>query len=272
MVNYIMATTSESNNSEILNSIHTLQISEQELIDSLATTPNMTAKQQESIIDKINSISKMRGDLYKTLSGTNVFFQNALENSSDTLKEQTYAIEVIETELNQSKQQLRNLEDTKNNKIRMIEINSYYGQQYMEHTQIMKIVVFVLILIAVLSILKKKEIISGRLYSGLIAALIAISVIFFLAKRWISLLMRDKTNYQSYDWNFNAASAPKPPSSGDTPPDPWINPGPFGTCIGSNCCSVDQGQVYDSETDKCVNSLETTTNADTTTTNSNTNA
>ena len=246
----------QENSHELLSNIQSLQLVEQDLVNSLDSNPNMTPKQQEVIIEKINNISKMRINLYNTLGGVNTFFQDALKNSSGTLKEQTAAIELIENDLNQAKQKLSMLEDDKNNKIRLVEINTYYGQKYIEHTQLMKLVIVMLIVIIILTILSKKGIITTRLYSGLVVAVVAIGVIFFLAKRWVSIFMRDNMNYQKYEWNFNAADAPKPSTGEST--DPWI--GSFGTCVGSNCCYT--GQTYDSNINKCVTNTSVATTSD----------
>jgi hypothetical protein len=252
----------QENSHELLSNIQSLQLVEQDLVNSLDSNPNMTSAQQALIIEKINNISKMRINLYNTLGGVNTFFQDALKNSSGTLKEQTAAIELIENDLNQAKQKLTTLEDDKNNKIRLIEINTYYGQKYMEHTQLMKLVIVMLVLIIILTILSKKGIISTRMYSGLVAAVVAIGIIFFLVKRWVSIFMRDNMNYQKYDWYFNAADAPKPPTTEST--DPWLTVGPYGTCIGSSCCYT--GQTYDESINKCVTNTSDTTSTATATT------
>ena len=132
------------NNQEILNDIQSLQGIEQNLFNSLEN-PNLTSEEQESTINKINRISEMRINLYKTLTGVNSFFQQALTSSRGTLTEQTAAIGVIEDELNQAKKRLRELEQEKNNKIRLVEINNYYSQQYEEYSNLMKLVIFILI-------------------------------------------------------------------------------------------------------------------------------
>jgi hypothetical protein len=55
------------------------------------------------------------GDLYKTLGGVNGFFNDALSSSLGTLKEQTVAIGIVESELNKAKKRLEILEEEKNN-------------------------------------------------------------------------------------------------------------------------------------------------------------
>ena len=122
------------NNEQILNDIQYLQRMEQQLFRSLETNTNLTPQQQQKIVEKMNQISNMRVNLYQTLSGVNNFFGSALSSSIGTLKEQSVAIGIVENELNRAKKRLAALELEKNNKIRLVEINEYYGEKYAEHT------------------------------------------------------------------------------------------------------------------------------------------
>ena len=134
----------EENNSQILNDIQSLQTLEQELFNNLENQPDLTSEQQEQIVTKINNISNMRVNLYQTLGGVNDFFKTSLSNSTNTLVEQTKAIEIVEQELNKAKRRLELLEEEKNNKIRLVEINNYYGQKYSEHSDLMKNIIYIL--------------------------------------------------------------------------------------------------------------------------------
>ena len=104
----------------------------------------------------MNQLSNMRINLYQTLSGVNNYYQNALTSSQGTLKDQTTAIYIVESELNQSKRRLELLNMEKNNKIRLVEINNYYGQKYAEHSDLMKNIIYILIPVLILSLLKNK--------------------------------------------------------------------------------------------------------------------
>lgn len=238
----------QESNTQILADIQSLQNIEQDLFNSLEQTTNLTTQQQEEIIKKINDISKMRINLYQTLNNVNNFFQSALSNSKGTLTEQTSAIDIVEQELNTSKKRLKALEEEKNNKIRLVEINDYYGQKYAEHSDLMKIIIAMLLPILILAILFNKGILPSAVYYIL---LIIISIIgsIFLVKRFLSIINRDSMNYQEYAWHFNPGNAPKASTSDLT--DPWAsNKGPSLTCIGDACCS--DGLVYDSTLNQCT--------------------
>lgn len=235
------------NNEQILNDIQSLQEMEKTLLNSLEANANtLTSEEQEKIIEKMNRISDMRINLYQTLSGVNNFFQGALSSSIGTLQQQTTAIGIIEDELNQSKKRLEVLENEKLNKIRLVEINDYYGEKYAEHSELMKIIIFTLVPVIILAILNNKGILPEKIYYIL---LIIVSVIgsVFLWRRFTSIIMRDNMNYQEYNFGFDPNSAPSSTSADQT--DPWASSN-LGTCIGQNCCS--DGQIWDDNLNQCI--------------------
>ena len=234
------------NNEQILSDIQSLQKMEQQLFNNLETNTNLTSQQQQQIVEKMNQLSNMLINLYQTLSGVNNFFQNALSSSIGTLREQTVAIGIVENELNRAKKRLDLLEYEKNNKIRLVEINDYYGDKYAEHSQLMKIIIFTLIPVIILAILNNKGILPNTFYYVLLIIITIIGAYFFWRKI-ASILMRDNMNYQEYNWNFNSNNAP---SGSPSSTDPWLSLNMPGTCVGQYCCS--DGQTWDSSLNQCV--------------------
>lgn len=232
------------NNEDILNDIEYLQTIETDYFNQLANT-SLTTEQKNGIIQKINDISTMRINLYKTLGELNNFYLNSLDNSRGALSEQIQSVGIVENELNNTKQTLQDLEESKNNTIRLIEINQYYGDKYQEHTSIVKILIFMLIPILILTILYRYSLLPEVIYYVLLAIVSFIGLYFFFNKL-VSLLYRDSMNYQEYDWNFNPAAAPKVNTNSK---DSWKIPGISGTCVGEYCC--DSGTVWNSTSAKC---------------------
>lgn len=239
----------QENNEQILNDIQSLQQMEQQLFSSLESNPNLTTAQQQQIIEKMNQLSNMRVNLYKTLSGVNNYFENALTSSIGSLKEQVVAIDIIESELNRSKKRLELLEEEKNNKIRLVEINSYFGDKYAEHSQLMKIIIFTLIPVIILALLNNKGILPNTVYYILLIIISFIGAYFFW-RRFASIIMRDNMNYQEYNWYFNPKSTGSSSTSSTTSIDPWDNGLKWATCIGDACCS--SGLTYDANVNQCV--------------------
>ena len=236
----------QQTNEQILNDIQTLQTMEQQLFSNLENNPSLTTQQQQQIIEKMNQLSNMRINLYQTLSGVNNYYEKALYSSQGTLKEQTAAIYIVESELNTAKRRLDALSTEKNNKIRLVEINNYYGDKYVEHGNLMKIIIFMLVPIIILAILNNNGILPNAIYYILIIIIAAIGGYHFWM-RLGSIITRDNMNYQTYDWYFDPSTAPTGSSDGS---DPWNTGLSVGTCIGDSCCSV--GQMYDNTLNQCV--------------------
>jgi hypothetical protein len=246
----------QENNQEILNDIQSLQNVEQELFNNLESNTNLSPEEQNQIIQKINGISNMRINLYQTLGGVNNFFQNALVSSRGTLQEQKYAIEIIENELNKSKRRLHALEQEKNNKIRLIEINKYYGEKYSEHSNLMKTIIFILIPVIILTIIKNKGYLPIKIYYILIVIISIIGAYFFWIQ-FFSIIRRDNMNYDTYNWYFDPNTAPKNTEDTETSKiDPWLSKR-TNVCYGDTCCS--EGQIYDKTLNICVTSKCPTT-------------
>ena len=238
----------QQNNEQILNDIQSLQQIEQQLFNSLETNPNLTVEQQQKIIEKMNQLSNMRINLYKTLSSVNNYFENTLNSSVGTLQQQLLAIEIVENELNKAKKRLEILEEEKNNKIRLVEINNYYGDKYAEHSQLMKIIIFILIPIIFFAFLNNKGLLPNNIYY-IIVIIISLIGAYFFWKRYASIIMRDNMNYQEYNWPFNPNNV-STGSTSSTTSDPWATNVNLGTCVGDYCCA--EGTTYDTTLNQCV--------------------
>jgi len=238
-------------NEEILKDIKSLQNIEQDLFKTLETNPFITAEEQKQVLKKINSISQMRLDLYQTLGDVNSLYKNTLVNSRETLRQETFAIAIIEKQLNEAKKKLKRLESEKNNKIRLIEINDYYGEKYSEHGILMKYIIFMLVPIIIISALFNRGLLPKYIFYILLVLITVIGSVFIIYKL-ISIWSRDNMNYQEYWWSFNIKNAPAAIKKNGGNSDPWLSNSSLGigTCVGSNCCTT--GMTYDSNLDKCI--------------------
>jgi hypothetical protein len=245
----------EETNNQILTDIQNLQAIEQEMFSDLEENPDLTQQQQQAIVQKINQISSMRLNLYQTLNGVTGYFQNSLYNTQGTLKEQEAAINIVEDELNRAKEKLRILEEEKNNKIRLIEINTYYGEKYQEHAELMKIIIFTLVPIIILAILNNKGLIPNSIFYGLVT-IIAIVGAYYMWVRLASIWSRSNMNYQEYNWPvYQPVGTATSPSQTATNDDPWdngvyINTGTGTGCEDQSCCAT--GTTYDASINQCI--------------------
>jgi hypothetical protein len=233
---------------KIQTDIDELQRIEKDLLSTLDTNPNLTAEEKKTLYTKINGITDMRINLYKTLDNASGLYKDILTGSKEKLQLQTEAIGIMETELDNTKKRIAALNSDKNNKMRLVEVNEYYGSQYLEQTEMMKIIIFTLIPVILLSFLKKKMVLfflPDFIFYILIILIFIIGGVFLVLKMG-DYITRDDMNYQEFEWGFNKNKAPK--STNALAKDPWVMP-KIGFCIDDKCCA--EGTIYDTEKNQC---------------------
>jgi hypothetical protein len=243
----------EEGRAQTLSNIAELQNIEKEYFSQLnekAAQNSLTEDEKQSLIERINEISLMRTNLYKNLNGVYSFYTTNVSSTRNTIEEQNAAIEIVENELNEAKIRMLSVEEDKNNKLRLVEINSYYGEQYSDHAEIMKIIVMICVPVLILTILSNNGLIPRMIYSLLIILVVSFGLI-YIWKYFLNASSHDNMNYEEYSWNFKPQDAPAVDTSGGDAVDPWDNTTNV-TCQGQACC--DTGYTYDSTptVNKCV--------------------
>jgi hypothetical protein len=244
-----------SNSEKILNDIKELQKLEQQMFSELEQNGTLSNQDKSKMSATINQLADMRSNLYKNIDALSKTEDKNYSSAYQTLKGQLSAIEVVEKQLAESRKELDGLEIEKNNKIRMVQINDYYGDKYEEHADFMKLVIVVLLPIIVLTLLLKKKIISSTLYYALVVLIAGIGA-YFGWSLYFSIINRNNMNYQTYNWQFDPSYAPtakdsKDSSGNDTSGnDPWVQSNNSNECYGDECCA--DGTQWDCNTNQCV--------------------
>ena len=231
--------------SDTMSDITELQNIERDYFSKLQTglmEQTLSSQEKNDLITKINEISQIRVNLYRSLGKNYAFYQDNISSTHDTMEEQAAAISVVEKELNDSKRRLSFMEDEKYNKLRLIEINTYYSDLYADHTSIMKLIIYIFIAVLIITILRNRGILPVNIFNILFVIIVVIGVI-LLVYHLIYTITRDNMNYREYDWYFNKSNAPDV-DLGSTNVDPWESSLGL-TCVGQACC--DEGYVYDSD-------------------------
>jgi hypothetical protein len=237
-------------NQQTLSDIQGLQTVEKGLFSALEAglaNNSLTPEKRQAMIDQINNVSSMRVNLYKNLNGMYGFFQRNMDSTKDTISQQTAAIEIVENELNQSKRRLQVIEQENNNKVRLVEINTYYGDQYSDYARIMKLIVIFSIPILILTILANKGIIPTTVYRVIIAIIVAAAVI-YIGKQVITIYSRDRMNYSQFDWNTSRSKLPVVSTDNPEGENPW-DASEF-LCSAGECCPANYS--YSLVENKCV--------------------
>lgn len=246
-----MTSTIEDRNSELIADIQNLQNVESGLFKSLETgiaNKTLTLDQQNSLVDQINKVANMREGIYKSLDSTQQYYIGTVSNVGGIIGHQINALDVVENQMNESKKRLKAIQQEKDNKLRLVEINTYYGEKYENHTGIMKTIVFFCIPIIILAILANANILPHSIYV-LLFIIIVVAGIVVIMRQILEALSHDNMNYQEYVWGSSPPTKPYVETGNPSGVDPWKGIG-F-TCMAQECC--DTGYTYvPSPINKCI--------------------
>ena len=247
-----MDNNSEEQQLQILKNIEQLQSIEKALYADLdAPVPPTNV---DSIITRINQLSDIRMSLFKSLNYTYQALQKNVNNSRTELVELLAVVNVVEEELNNAKAQLNQLYEIKYGKMRMVEINTYYGKQYMAQGRLLKLIIFVAVLLLILAIVWKKGLLTDDIAKVLIGLVFGLGG-FFIIRRLLDISMRDNMNFDAYNWNFDPATQTPTVYEYDKAKLMGLKADLDQTfngldCIGNACCSA--GMKYDKAARKCI--------------------
>ena len=253
---------SDDRQAAILKNINKLQAMESKLYGKLeaASASDANTAKQDAIVKKINELSTMRMTMFQELDSMYKIMQGRVYQSRVDLVDQLTVTGVMEQEMNGAKKNLNLIQSNKNNKMRMVEINTYYASKYRAQADFMKLIIIVCIPLLILGIVAKKGLLPGNVSKGLIGLVLVIGG-FMIFRRAINLSSRSNMNYDEFNWFWNAdANSPtvyeydKQQLEGatDTLED---DANSFAAnlglgCVGSACCS--DGTNYDNDLGKCV--------------------
>lgn len=240
----------QNGNEEILNNISKLQQYEKELYANLEDV-SLSNEEKQKIIQRINDISDMRIKMYSSLNSIYSSYQQNAYSTNKALGQTIVATDVIENELNQAKKRMNLLDEQKNNKLRLVEINTYYGKRFNTYTTMMKTIVIICIPIIILTILSNYGILPTNIYYFFNGIILVIGAV-VIGLQIIDIFNRDNMNWEEYDWYFDRENAPSINDTTDNldsnANDPWLTPSL--TCVGSACCY--EGSTYDNDKNICV--------------------
>lgn len=240
---------------DTIDKISQLQHTEEQLYNSLTTNAEnvalgknniFTDSEIKGITDQINSLSAARVNLYNTLSEIYKSQSMNEDGAQKSMEQQTKTLQLLEQELNKSKENLTKLKDEKYNQLKMIEITTYYSKQYDAQRRLMRMIAIIggCLLVAVALQYTPLQFLSAPL-----AILIGVIGGGFILYRIINMYLRGSTNYDEFIWPFAPVTDKELVGANATRifDVSGVNLTPL--CIGTTCCN--DGTVWD-DTLGCV--------------------
>jgi len=105
-------------------------------LESSLSDPNISSQESDNIIKNIETLTKVKGILIDNYIQINQNAQQTSISQNIAYTETVSAIAATDKEIEESKKKIALLNEEKYNRLRLIEINNYYGSQYSNHQKI----------------------------------------------------------------------------------------------------------------------------------------
>jgi len=185
----------------LLEQLEQSQKAERELYATLRTDKGtLTAVQREGIVADINKESAKRRRYYAELENNASLRSTYKTAVVGARASQEETLKLLEDQLDSAKAVLNSMLDEKQDKMKMIQINTYFGKKYAGYSGLMIVICGVLLMqlipFAVERFLKAPEI------AGWISTAIWWVGGLLILYTWVDVIWRRSDNYDEYRWWF----------------------------------------------------------------------
>ena len=163
-------------------------------------------------INDLNNLYKGKFDVYASMDSNLRYMQDQYVNSKQSNKLTESNLEVVENELKQIKSKNDSIAQDKTNKVRQLQINSFYQQKYNAQIGVLKTISIISIIVIIVSLMKRKGFVPDTIY-GIILGVILLIGIFAVSYQLFDIFIRDKSKFEEYDHSIYASSNPSSSSS-----------------------------------------------------------
>jgi len=240
------------------NQIKDIMLREKELYNKLEALNSQNApttdilSEEQRIIDIIDDLSKTRIELYEEQRDMYTYLQQTVSETRNNLVDQNTLVNVLDEETKKAGEDLESLTEIKNNKMRLVELNTYYAKQYNAKVALIKNIIYICIPLIIIAILMKYNILPPKILTILLWIIIIIGG-FFILRGFLDLSYRDNMKFDEYNWGFNEEANKPTVSEYNKKHMGWdsrkLLSNLYGECIGEFCC--DKGMEFSSINNKC---------------------
>jgi len=215
----VIAEPTTSRGAQTVKNIKQLQETEMQTFRELENRTGevtLTPEEKSKLIAKINDLTATRENLYESLRDNHQYYNKNLTSAQHTLVQQTDALEVVE-------------------RLRLVEINRYYGAKYKHHTSILKNVTLMFAILLVIVMMNNTGKLPPIAFKSLVVIVLVIGL-YAIIKELFDAYTRDNMVYAQYNWSKVSPDLEHPGNlSGSNIFDKGDDPD-AGTCKNQDCC------------------------------------
>ena len=136
-------------------------------------------------------------------------------------------------------------------KMRKIEINTYYDKAYKEYINILQIIIFACVILVPIVIANKNSLLPNNITNILVVSIIFLTIIYIISK-FMDIYMRDNKDFDKIQIPYDREAAKLQESGKITRKNNLLSTFAL-TCIGADCCPGTTGAlIYDATKNRCV--------------------
>lgn len=217
---------------------------------------------EDAIQQTIKDIRNRENSIYNDLNQSSTSEQEPEEQKLNTLTslskernsfldELTNNYDTLYNTFNEKKMDIQELTNAVENKQRMLEINTYFGKQYVAHSGVVMLLIITFVAMFFVALLRNLGLLNKDIANVLVAIIIIVGavIVFF---RISDLSARNNMDYDKYDWP--AMKTDGKPLKEYVPPPVSVggesSENDLETCVGEKCCG--EGTTYDKEKNTCI--------------------
>jgi len=143
------------------------------------------------------------------------------------------------------------IDQQNSDKMRKIEINTYYDKAYKEYINILKIIIFACIILVPIVIANKNSMLPNTITNILLVSIIFLTIIYIITK-FVDIYMRDNKDFDKIRIPYDREAAILQKAGTIDRKNSLLSSFAL-TCIGADCCpELSGGLVYDPVRNRCV--------------------
>jgi hypothetical protein len=136
-------------------------------------------------------------------------------------------------------------------KMRNIELNTYYDKAYKEYINILKIIIFACVILVPIVIANKNSLLPNSITNILVVSIIFLTIVYIISK-FIDIYMRDNKDFDKIRIPYDREAAILEKNGTITRKNNLLSAFSL-TCIGADCCPESSGVlIYDPVKNRCV--------------------
>ena len=253
-----------------LNNISELQQREKELHQNFPVMG--TEEEKQLVFDKMQSLTETRIELFNALKTK---YAKDVKESEIELKDQIATLDIVENELREAKKRLNKMDEKYTNKMRMVELTTFFSDKYRAYNGLLRVVMFwfvifgILLYISMLNPVPETYVSKDNSNTVFLVLLLGVGLygLYKVLVLFYDIDSRSNMNFNEYDFDsdFDPSQVVKQHS---------VLPGGMGSsyggmlthefenmakslhlgCVDSSCCA--DGTMYDSLKKRCIPAMK----------------